>query len=43
MTVFEMASKYYPLMWNKTRLDKLKEAGRLTEEEYNKLVKNDEM
>ena len=42
MTVFEMASKYYPLMWDKSRLDRLKEAGRLNEEEYNILAKIDE-
>lgn len=42
MTVFEMASKYYPLMWDKSRLDRLKKAGRLNEEEYNILVKIDE-
>lgn len=38
MTVFEMAVKYYPDLWNKSRLDQLLSAGKLTEEEYDRIV-----
>lgn len=38
MTVFEMAKKYYPRLWDKTRIDALYAAGKLTEEEYTELV-----
>ncbi len=38
MTVYEMAEKYYPRLWGKTRLDALLSAGRLTKEEYDTLV-----
>ena len=38
MTVYEMAQKYYPRLWPLERLDKLLELGRLTREEYDKLV-----
>lgn len=33
MTVFEMAKKYYPKYWSLARLETLKDAGKLTEEE----------
>lgn len=39
MTIYEMAKKYYPSLWDKSRLDLLLSAGKLTEEEYNSLVK----
>ena len=38
MTVFEMAKKYYPRLWNENRLQQLVEAGRLTEDEYQSIV-----
>lgn len=38
MTVFEMAKKYYPRLWDIKRIEALYEAGKLTEEEYNELV-----
>ena len=38
MNVFEMAKKYYPLLWDKNRIDALYKAGKLTEEEYNAIV-----
>ncbi len=38
MTVYEMAEKYYPRLWNKTRLDVLLSAGKLTKEEYSELT-----
>lgn len=34
MTVFEMAKKYYPKLWDKKRLIALVKAGKLTSEEY---------
>ncbi len=38
LTVFEMAKKYYPRLWDINRIDALYEAGKLTEEEYNELT-----
>ncbi len=38
MTVYELAQKYYPRLWNKERIDALYQAGKLTEEEYNSIV-----
>ena len=33
MNVFELAKKYYPLLWVKERIDALVAAGKLTETE----------
>lgn len=38
MTVFEMAKKYYPRLWDENRLRQLVDAGRLTEDEYQSIV-----
>ena len=38
MTVYEMAQKYYPRLWDRERLDALLAAGKLTQEEYDSLV-----
>lgn len=38
MTVFEMAKKYYPRLWNKERIEALYKAGKLTEEEYKSIL-----
>lgn len=38
MTAFEMAMKYYPNLWDKSRLGQLLTAGKLTKEEYDKIV-----
>lgn len=38
MTVFEMAMKYYPNLWDKSRLDQLLTAGKLKKEEYDKIA-----
>ena len=38
MTVFEMAKKYYPRLWNKKRIDALHDAGKLTDEEYTEIL-----
>lgn len=40
MNAFEMAKKYYPRLWGIDRINKLYEAGKLTEEEYNLIIKN---
>lgn len=37
MTVFEMAQKYYPRLWNDARIDALVSAGKLTSEEAEKI------
>lgn len=41
-TTYELAKRYYPRMWDKSRLEKLVEAGKLTEEEYSEIVVEDE-
>ncbi len=41
MTVFEMAKKYYPRLWNKKRIDALHHAGKLTDEEYAEILAAD--
>ena len=38
MTVYEMAKKYYPRLWDRERLEALLAAGRLSQEEYDRLV-----
>lgn len=38
MTVYELARKYYPRLWDRERLEALLAAGRLTQEEFNQLV-----
>ena len=38
MTVFEMAKKYYPRLWGKNRIDALRDAGKLTDEEYAEIL-----
>ena len=42
MSVVEMAKQYYPRLWDKSRLDALVEAGRMTEEEYQEIVGKEE-
>lgn len=37
--VYEMAKKYYPRLWDIKRIEALYEAGKLTEEEYNEIIK----
>jgi len=43
MTVYEMAQKYYPRLWPAERIEALYKAGKLTEEEYNKIINGVEM
>ena len=38
MSVSELAKKYYPRLWDRSRLEALVSAGRLTQEEFAKIV-----
>lgn len=38
MTVYELARKYYPRLWDRERLEALLAAGRLSQEEFDQLV-----
>lgn len=38
MTVYEMAEKYYPRLWSKSRIDALVDAGKLTKAEAKKIT-----
>lgn len=38
MSVYEMAKKYYPRLWSIERIEALYKAGKLTKEEYEKIV-----
>lgn len=38
MSVYELAQKYYPRLWNRERLEALLAAGRLSQEEFDRLV-----
>lgn len=46
MTIFEMAKHYYqdytPPLWDKSRLDALLAAGKLTKKEYNEILNGKE-
>ena len=42
MTVYELAKQYYPRLWDKSRLEALVEAGRLTQEEAAEITKEKE-
>ena len=42
MSVFEMAKKYYPRLWDLERIEKLVAAGKLTEEEKRQIVEGEE-
>lgn len=39
--VFEKAKKYYPKLWDKNRIDSLYKANKLTDDEYNQVIKSD--
>ena len=41
MTVYEMAKKYYPRLWDINRIRTLYEASKLTEEEYILIIGQD--
>ncbi len=38
MNVFEFAQKYYPRLWDKSRIEALVKAGRLTEDEAEEIM-----
>ena len=38
MSVYEMAKQYYPRLWDKSRLEALAEAGKLTEDEVTEIT-----
>jgi hypothetical protein len=38
MSVYELAKKYYPRLWDRERLEALLVAGRLSQEEFDRLV-----
>lgn len=42
MSVFEMAKQYYPRLWDKSRIEALVEAGRLTEQEAKEIIERDD-
>ena len=42
MTVYELARKYYPRLWDWERLEALLAAGRLTQAEFDQLVGREE-
>lgn len=37
-TVYELARQYYPRLWDKSRLEALVQAGRLTADEYKEIT-----
>lgn len=41
MSTYEMARRYYPRLWDKSRLEALVAAGRLTKAEAAQIVKED--
>ena len=43
MSVVELARKYYPRLWDKSRLEALAAAGRLTEAEVREIVGEEEL
>ena len=40
MTIYEMTQKYYPRLWDDSRLNQLVQAGRLTAEEAEEIKAN---
>lgn len=38
MSVYELAQKYYPRLWDRERLEALLAAGRLSQEKFDQLV-----
>lgn len=42
MSVYELAQKYYPRLWDRERLEALLAAGRLSQEEFDRLVGHEE-
>lgn len=42
MSVYEMAKKYYPRLWDNSRLEALVTAGKLAERERDQIVNKNE-
>ena len=42
MSVYLLARKYYPRLWDRERLEALLAAGRLSQEEFDQLVGREE-
>lgn len=42
MSVYELARKYYPRLWDRERLEALLAAGRLSQDEFDRLVGREE-
>ncbi len=42
MSVYELAQKYYPRLWDRERLEALLAAGRLSQVEFDQLVTSTE-
>jgi len=42
MSVYELAKRYYPRLWDKSRIEALVEAGRLTGREAAEILKETE-
>lgn len=40
MNVYELALKYYPLLWDEKRIKALYDARKLTAEEYESIINN---
>lgn len=43
MSVYELAKKYYPRLWDRDRLKALVAAGRLTQQEYLEITGEEEV
>lgn len=41
MNVVELAEKYYPRLWDKSRLEALVAAGRLSREDADRIIQNE--
>jgi len=39
VSVFELAKRYYPRLWDKARIEALVQAGRITQEEADEIMK----
>jgi len=42
MSVYELAKAYYPRLWDKSRLEALVAAGRLTQEQMEEIINEKE-
>ncbi len=42
MSVYELAKRYYPRLWDKSRIEALVQAGRLTEEQAVEIMNDTE-